>query len=201
MFTGLIQEIGRVVRFDRQEKSVEIDVATEVIDTTELIIGESIAVDGICLTVTSCSNNQFTVTAGDETLARTTLGTWKLHTSVNIERALQMGDRLGGHMVLGHIDGVGSVQSHRQEEANYVIVINMDDAMLRYVVKKGSISIDGISLTVNTVDKQGVSVALIPHTVNETTLAKKEIGALVNIEVDIIGKYVETLLKGYKSSC
>lgn len=163
----------------------------------ELELGESVAVDGCCLTVTETRGGEFTVLAGAETLRRTTAGALRPQSVVNLERALRMGDRLGGHMVSGHVDGLGEVSARRDRGANLEIDISAGPDILRYVIEKGSVAIDGISLTVNSVNPRLFSIALIPHTVTATTLAKKHPGHKVNLEVDIIGKYVEKLVAGY----
>ena len=136
--------------------------------------------------------------AGAETLGRTTLVDARIGSELNLERALKVGDRLGGHMVAGHVDAVGVVAARRDEGANLVYTIAADGALLRYVVEKGSIAVDGISLTVNRVDREGFDVAIIPHTAEHTTFGEKHAGARVNLEVDLIGKYVEKLLGGHR---
>lgn len=169
-------------------------------NVAELSLGDSVAINGVCLTVTEFTDRRFTVLAGGETLRRTNLGGLRLKARVNLERALAVGDRLGGHLVSGHVDAVGDIVQWRDLGANIDITIRAPASALRYVVEKGSIAVDGISLTVNRVDAQTFAVALIPHTVSKTTLADKHVGQKVNLEVDIIGKYVEKLLGGYKPS-
>jgi riboflavin synthase len=200
MFTGLVEDVGTIVRLDRRSDAMVLAIATRAIDAAGLALGESVAVNGVCLTVTERSASQFTVLAGAETLRRTNLGELRIQHKVNLERALRVGDRLGGHLVSGHVDAVGEIGSRRDLGANIEIVIQAPRAALRYVVEKGSITVDGISLTVNRVDDYSFGVALIPHTVEQTTLAARRIGDKVNLEVDVIGKYVEKLLGGYQSS-
>lgn len=197
MFTGLVEDIGTIARLDRRSDAMILTIAPKRMPLAELSLGESIAINGVCLTVTEFDAAQFTVLAGGETLRRTNLGGLRVQSKVNLERALQVGARLGGHMVSGHVDAVGEVATRRDLGANLDIAIQAPPAALRYVVEKGSIAIDGISLTVNRVDARSFAVALIPHTVDETTLASRRIGDKVNLEVDIIGKYVEKLLGGY----
>lgn len=197
MFTGLIEDIGTVVRTDRRSDAAVLVIEPGSIATAELVTGESIAVDGVCLTVTEAVPSGFTVLAGAETLRRTTAGNLRVRSRVNLERALRAGDRLGGHLVSGHIDAVGEIVARRELGSNLDIEVRAPAAQLRYVVDKGSIAVDGISLTVNRVGPESFSVALIPHTVGATTLGAKAAGAPVNLEVDIIGKYVEKLLAGY----
>lgn len=200
MFTGLVEDIGTIVRLDRRSDAMVLTIATRAINAAELALGESVAVNGVCLTVTERAAGQFTVLAGGETLRRTNLGELRIQGKVNLERAMRVGDRLGGHLVSGHVDAVGEISSRRDLGANIEIVIQAPRAALRYVVEKGSITVDGISLTVNRVDDYSLGVALIPHTVEQTTLASRRIGDKVNLEVDVIGKYVEKLLGGYQSS-
>ena len=188
------------MRADRRSDALVLVVRPTHMDVDTLAMGESVAHDGVCLTVTERGNGQFTVLAGAETLRCTTLGGVRVGSKLNLERALRMGDRLGGHMVSGHVDSVGDIAHRRDRGANLEISVRTPPDALRYVVEKGSIAIDGISLTVNSVDATSFSIALIPHTVVETTLARKSVGAKVNLEVDMIGKYVERLLGGYKTS-
>jgi riboflavin synthase len=198
VFTGLVEDVGRVARLDRRSDAVVLTIEPGgEIRPDELELGESVATEGVCLTVTARDARTFTVLAGAETLRRTTLGRLRAGSAVNLERALRMGDRLGGHMVSGHVDAIAEISARRDLGANLDLSFRAPREALRYVVEKGSVAIDGISLTVNRVDGQGFAVALIPHTVDRTTLARKHVGDPVNIEVDIIGKYVEKLLGGH----
>lgn len=201
MFTGLVEDIGIVVKADRQgdeRDALVLVIRPAAIKVAELAIGESVCHDGACLTVTGKSADTYTVLAGAETLGRTTLADARIGSELNLERALRVGDRLGGHMVAGHVDGTGVVAARRDEGANLVTTIAAAPALLRYVVEKGSIAVDGISLTVNRVDREGFDVAIIPHTAEHTTFGEKHAGARVNLEVDLIGKYVEKLLGGHR---
>jgi riboflavin synthase len=197
MFTGLIEDLGTVVRADRRSDALVMTVRPAAIDVATLAIGESIAHDGVCLTVTERGAGTYAVLAGAETLARSTLERVRVGTRLHLERALALGDRLGGHMVAGHVDCTGEVVARRDEGANLVLTIAAAPALLRYVVAKGSIAVDGVSLTVNRVDERAFDVALIPHTVAATTLGERRPGGRVNLEVDLIGKYVEKLLGGH----
>jgi riboflavin synthase len=198
MFTGLVEDIGVVVRADRRSDALVMHIEPGHMNTAELELGESVACDGVCLTVTETTAKQFTVLAGAETLRRTTLGQVRARSRLNLERALRVGDRLGGHMVSGHVDAVGEISARRDRGANVEYDFRLPREMARYVVEKGSIAIDGISLTVNRADEYSFSIALIPHTVDKTTLGDKRVADKVNLEVDVIGKYVEKLLQGYK---
>lgn len=198
MFTGLVEDIGTVVRAERTGDALVLTVQPSTLPVAELAIGESVSHDGVCLTVTGKTAQAYTVLAGAETLARTTLGDVTKGSELNLERALRVGDRLGGHMVAGHVDGVGAVTGRRDDGANIVYTFTAAAELLRYVVAKGSIAVDGISLTVNRVDRAGFDVAIIPHTADKTTLVEKHPGARVNLEVDVIGKYVEKLLGGHR---
>jgi riboflavin synthase len=198
MFTGLVEDVGRVERVEAlpSQQGRRLTVAARLLDE-ELPIGASLAVDGVCLTVTTWHKGHVTAEAGPETLARTTMGALAAGANVNLERAMRLGDRLGGHLVAGHVDGVGRIAQVKPRAEAIDVTVEAEAAILRYVVEKGSIAIDGISLTVNRVDARGFDVSIIPHTQTATTLTKKGAGARVNLEVDLIGKYVEKLLGGY----
>jgi len=194
MFTGLVEDVGTVVRADRRSDALVLAVRPAKLPVSELTIGDSVCHDGCCLTVTETSRDSFTVLAGAETLARTTLGHARIGTKLNLERALRVGDRLGGHWVTGHIDGTGELVARRDLGSNLVLVVRTPQALLRYIVEKGSIAIAGTSLTVNSVDADGFSVAIIPHTRDATTLGALSPGDRVNLEVDILAKHVEKLV-------
>ena len=193
MFTGLIEEIGQIVSVNRHEHLVDITIEAHTV-FDDLSIGDSITINGACLSVTSIGDNAFTVQAVDETINRTTLGNLKRGSSVNLERALRVGDRLGGHLVQGHVDSTGRVTSVRKTGNNLLISIAADPGFERYIVEKGSITIDGISLTVTYVRGGEFGVSIIPHTTAVTTLQHARIGDRVNLETDILAKYVEKLL-------
>lgn len=194
MFTGLIEDLGSIVRADRRSDALVLGVSPGKLPVTELVVGDSVCHDGVCLTVTEVGRDSYTVLAGAETLARTTLGGLRIGRRVNLERALRVGDRLGGHWVTGHIDGTGELAARRDLGANLVLIVRAAPALLRYIVEKGSIAIAGVSLTVNTVDAEGFSVAIIPHTRDHTSLGELATGDRVNLEVDILAKHVEKLL-------
>ncbi|OHB27364.1 MAG: riboflavin synthase subunit alpha [Desulfuromonadaceae bacterium GWC2_58_13] len=193
MFTGLIEDLGTVRELRKSADSVRLTVATG-IPMSEIELGESIAVNGICLTVVAFGDGQFSADVSPETVSRSTLAFLVPGSRVNLERALRLGGRLGGHLVSGHVDGVGTVVSLTRDGNAYRFTFRLSAEVNRYVVEKGSIAIDGISLTVNRVTEDTFSVAIIPHTLAETTLKDRQVGATVNIETDIIGKYVERLM-------
>lgn len=194
MFTGLVEDTGAIVSAELRTDAVVLGVRPSRIVLAELTVGESICHDGACLTVTDLGRDAYHVLAGAETLARTTLGALRVGKRVNLERALRVGDRLGGHWVTGHIDGTGELASRTDLGANLVLAIRAAPALLRYIVEKGSIAAAGVSLTVNAVDADGFSVAIIPHTRDHTTLGDLALGDRVNLEVDILAKHVEKLV-------
>jgi riboflavin synthase len=196
MFTGLVEDVGTVARADRRSDALVLAIRPGRIPLAELTLGESICHDGACLTVTEVGRDAFTVLAGAETLARTSLGGLRIGKRVNLERALKVGDRLGGHWVTGHIDGTGELAIRRDLGANLVLGFRTPPALLRYIVEKGSIAVAGVSLTVNAVDPETFSIAIIPHTRDHTTLGDLAIGDRVNLETDILAKHVEKLLTG-----
>lgn len=197
MFTGLVEDVGRLERCDRRSDAVVFSIASEVIADDTLGLGDSVAVEGVCLTVTEFRKGHFQLLAGAETLRLTTLGELRPGGRVNLERAVKVGSRLGGHIMQGHVDGVATMMSKRDMGANVEYTFQPPRELLRYIIAKGSIAIDGISLTVNRLEGTSFSVALIPHTVAKTSLGAKNVGQKVNIEVDMIGKYVESLLGGH----
>ena len=192
MFTGLIEEVGTISRIKRGSGIA--DIVIEAIKVTDdLKIGDSIAVNGACLTATAVESGSFTAQAVEETLQRTTLGYMKPGAAVNLERALRLGNRLGGHIVQGHVDGMGTVSSVRTT-ANYTLIgVSHDVSLNRYIVEKGSITVDGISLTVTFTRNGEFGISVIPHTLEETTLSILRVGDRVNLETDIIARYVEKL--------
>ena len=193
MFTGIIEELGVIRNISIHGTSGEIAIeAEEVLKGTK--IGDSIAVNGICLTVTSLQSNGFTADVMAETVRRSSLGSAKKGERVNLERAMAADGRFGGHIVSGHIDGTGKIISYKKEENAIWVEIETPEHILRLIMEKGSICIDGISLTVAEVGSQSFKVSVIPHTGEMTTLLKKKQGDLVNLENDVIGKYVERLL-------
>lgn len=193
MFTGIIEEMGEIVSIQKASVSAVLSIqASKVLEGTQ--IGDSIAVNGICLTVTTIRGQVFTADVMAETLRRSSLGKLTKGSKVNLERAMAADGRFGGHIVSGHIDGTGVIASMKREENAVWVEITTPYELLRYIVEKGSIAIDGISLTVAALTDSSFSVSLIPHTGQETTLLSKKPGDLVNLENDIVGKYVERFL-------
>jgi riboflavin synthase len=192
MFTGLVETTARVRRVDPDGDGVRLEVETPL--AAELAQGDSIAVNGVCLTAVEPGNGRFKADVMAETLRRSSLGPLAEGDQVNVELPLRAGDRLGGHVVQGHVDGVGTVEDVREEGFARIVRIAADTALLRYVVEKGSIAVDGVSLTVAEVDDGGFTVSLIPETLERTTLGLAAPGRVVNLEVDVLAKYVEKLV-------
>ncbi|MEE0204873.1 MAG: riboflavin synthase [Oscillospiraceae bacterium] len=198
MFTGIIEEVGTVRRVLSGGTAGEISIrAASVLEGTH--IGDSIAVNGVCLTVTGMTGDGFTADVMPETLRRTNLGRLNSDSRVNLERAMAAGGRFGGHIVSGHIDGVGTIRSMRREENAVWVTIAAPTPILRLIVEKGSIAIDGVSLTVAEVTSETFSVSIIPHTGAQTILLSKRPGEQVNLENDVVGKYVQRLLEPYQT--
>ncbi len=193
MFTGIIEELGAVKRIDASGKGGSIEIlARKVLENTKL--GDSIAVNGVCLTVTSLTSNSFTADIMAETFRRSNLGRLRVKDEVNLERAMAADGRFGGHIVSGHIDGTGRIVENLREGNAVWVTIKADKEILNLIVEKGSICIDGISLTVAYVDSECFKVSIIPHTGEATTLLKKRTGEIVNLENDVVGKYVRKLM-------
>lgn len=193
MFTGLVEEIGKIQSVIKSTKSAKIIIkASKILEGTKL--GDSISTNGVCLTVTEFTSTGFTVDVMAETMRRSNLKNLSPGDEVNLERALSLQDRLGGHIVSGHIDGVGTISNYEKEDNAVWISISTSSDILKYIVQKGSITVDGVSLTVAYVDETLFKVSIIPHTKDVTTLLKKKVESEVNLECDIIGKYIEKLL-------
>jgi riboflavin synthase len=193
VFTGLIEDLGTVAAVERVSKGVRLSVQTRL---EEIGHGASVAVDGVCLTAVEVAAGRFTADVSAETLARSTLGDRKAGDRVNLERPMALGDRLGGHLVLGHVDGVGSIASREEVGEGFRITLRLPAGLAPLVVEKGSIALDGISLTVNELlDPDGIALFIIPETLRATTWGIKPVGARVNVEADILGKHVARLLQ------
>lgn len=193
MFTGIIEDIGEIKDIKKQSGKWEFSIKTTKL-IRDIKEGDSISVDGVCLTATDVKENTFRADASLETLKVTTLGQKNIGDKVNLELAMSPGSRFGGHIVTGHVDCTGTIKSIRPSGESKVISIEVPRDISRFIVPKGSVSIDGISLTVNTKDDNIFTINVIPYTSERTTIGDKKVGSLVNIETDIIGKYVESLL-------
>jgi len=194
VFTGIIEEIGTLYAIERGFDSARLTIEAQKI-LEDIKVGDSIAVNGVCLTVCKYDIHRFGVDVMHETLARTNLGGLRKGDRVNLERAVRLGGRLGGHLVSGHIDGTGTIKEIKKYDIAILITIKAPSEVMRYVIKKGSIAVDGISLTVVNCNREDFQVSIIPHTVRETTLGGKKKGDTVNLEADLVGKYIEKLLK------
>ncbi len=198
MFTGIVEELGTVVELDRGAESARLRVHGPLV-TSDASLGDSIAVNGVCLTVTEVSDGDFTADVMEETLRRTALGALESGSAVNLERPLTLASRLGGHLVQGHVDATTTVIERTPGDNWEVVRFALPHTVARYVVEKGSITIDGVSLTVAETSEESFSVSLIPTTLELTTLGSKGPGESVNLEVDVIAKYVERMLPGGQS--
>lgn len=197
MFTGIVEEIGTVKKIARGQKAY-LEIQADKI-FSDIHIGDSIAVNGVCLTVTGFSGKIFNADVMNETFSRSSLGSLKTGSHVNLERAMSANGRFGGHIVSGHIDGTGKITNIKKDGNAVWYKISADENIIKYTVEKGSIAIDGISLTVARVERDNFSVSIIPHTSEETILSEKKLGDTVNLENDIIGKYVERFLNFNKT--
>lgn len=193
MFTGIIEEIGKIEGISKHGRNLKLRITASKI-LNDLKVGDSININGACQTVIAVDPESFTVEAVEETLKKTNLGQLKKSEQVNLERALRFSDRLGGHLVTGHIDGVGKIKSIVKKDGSFLYEFELSEKHLAYLVEKGSVALDGISLTVVEVKESSFFVAVIPFTLENTTLGAKKVGDLVNIETDLIGKYVEKIL-------
>lgn len=200
MFTGLIQAVGRIVAREPRGGDLRLHVAFADLARSDVAVGESIAVSGVCLTVVAFDDERCAADVSNETLSLTTLGKLPVGAAVNLERALRASDRLGGHMVSGHVDGIGQVADIADDGRSQRWRFSAAPGLLRFIAGKGSVAIDGVSLTVNAVDNSGFEVNLVPHTIANTAFAQTARGAAVNIEVDVVARYVERLLQARDES-
>lgn len=200
MFTGIIQAIGHIERIEPRGGDVRLTIATGKLPLSGATLGDSIAVSGVCLTAVEWGAKHFSADVSRETLARTTLGSLKMGSRVNLELALTPTTRLGGHIVSGHVDGVGEVVGRRADARSVRLVVEAPAHLARYIAEKGSICVDGVSLTVNGVDGCRFDLNIVPHTLSETTLDEFQPGRKVNLEVDLLARYLERLLLGEKAA-
>lgn len=194
MFSGIVEEMGAVTALNKGLAGTRLTIMASTV-MSDLAIGASVSVNATCLTVVARSDHDFSVDVSPETLRVTTLGTLTSGAPVNLERAMKLNERIGGHLVSGHVDAIGVLRSRQQDGNALVLEFEAPNEILRYCVAKGSITVDGISLTVNDVTERSFAVAIIPHTAKVTTLGLKQVGDQVNLEADVIGKYVERLLQ------
>ena len=199
MFTGIIQTVGTVASIEQHSGDTRLWIDAAQLDLADVAIGDSLCVSGVCLTAIALHGTQFAADVSVETLSCTTLGTLKIGDRVNLEKSLRLADRLGGHLVSGHVDGVGKVIAVAPDARSQRWTFELPDALARYVAAKGSVCIDGVSLTVNEVEHNRFGVNLTPHTIDVTTFRDKRAGDSVNIEVDLIARYVERLRLGEAS--
>jgi len=200
MFTGIIQAVGTIQTLQEKGGDVALSVATGKLPMSTVKLGDSIAVNGVCLTVVKLSNNSFVADVSRETLSLTSLGNLNAGSEVNLERALTLQDHLGGHLVSGHIDGLGHVEARRDDGRSVWFQIRTPKELAKYVAAKGSITIDGVSLTVNRVDGCNFEINIIPQTLQETIIGHYQAGTSVNLEVDLLSRYLERLLLGDKAA-
>ncbi|TWI02925.1 riboflavin synthase alpha chain [Luteimonas cucumeris] len=198
MFTGLIEGVGRLATRESRGGDARLRIDAGTLAFNDVVLGESISVNGTCLTVVAFDDRHFEVDASNETLALTTLGALPVGHAVNLERAMRPDDRLGGHLVSGHVDGIGHVLAIHDDARAQRWKFSAPASLLKYIARKGSICVDGVSLTVNAIDDGGFEVALIPHTVSHTAFSQTRAGDAVNLEVDLVARYVERLLHAPK---
>ncbi len=196
MFTGIIQAVGNIVAVEQRGVDARVRVESKGMDFSDVKLGDSISVSGVCLTIVELSSHGFAADISAETLSCTTVGDLKSGTAVNLEKALLPTTRLGGHLVSGHVDGVGIVRAHDEDGRSIRLRIEAPTELARYVATKGSICVDGVSLTVNSVDGAMFDLNIIPHTMAQTTLGEFQPGRRVNLEVDVLARYLERLLQG-----
>ena len=194
MFTGIIQAVGRIVAAEARGSDARFMFEARTLDLSDVAIGDSIAVNGVCLTVAAEAHYGFAADLSAETLARTSFARARVGEAVNLEKSLRLADRLGGHLVSGHVDGLGTVLARGSGEGAQVWRFRAPPELMRYVAEKGSIAVDGVSLTVNGVGDDGFHVTLIPHTLAATAFGGKRAGDLVNLEIDMVARYVERLV-------
>lgn len=199
MFTGIIQAQGQIENIEPKNGDWRLTVNVGKLDLSDVKIGDSISTNGVCLTAVELTDNKFVADVSAETLKVSTLSQFKVGTAVNLEKALRLQDRLGGHLVSGHVDGIGEVVEIRQEARSWRYVVEVPLEIARYIAHKGSVCINGISLTVNEVQGAQFDVNIVPHTRNETTISEFKVGTQVNIEVDVLARYLERLLSAPKS--
>ncbi len=194
MFTGIIEALGQLVRNEAKGGDVRLHIETGDMDMSDVSLGDSIAVNGVCLTVIDFSSHAFSADVSNETLSHTTLGQLQLGAPLNLEKAMQLTTRLGGHLVSGHVDGTSKVQSLSEDARSVRFTIEVPSDLAKYIAAKGSVCIDGVSLTVNQINGQCFDINIVPHTMSKTIISEYKQGSVVNIEVDVVARYLERLL-------
>jgi len=196
MFTGIIQAVGSIAAIEKKQSDCKLKIQVASLDMSLVNLGDSIAVNGVCLTAVEFDDNSFTADVSNETLSLTTLGSLKIGAAVNLEKALSLSTPLGGHLVSGHVDGVGKVAKRHSDGSSERFTIEAPAGLAKYIAQKGSICVDGISLTVNAVDGASLELNIVPHTLLQTTMGNYRSGQLVNLEVDLLARYLERLMLG-----
>jgi riboflavin synthase len=200
MFTGIIESIGKIAKMEKRGGDVRLHIATGKLDLSDVALGDSIAVNGVCLTAVGLPGDGFVADVSNETLSLTSLGQLSTGSPVNLEKALTMSTRLGGHLVSGHVDGLGEVIAKSEDARSIRFTVKAPDELAKYIAHKGSITVDGTSLTVNAVKGAEFELNIVPHTAQETIMSEYEVGRKVNLEVDLVARYLERLLLGDKAA-
>jgi riboflavin synthase len=200
MFTGIIESIGKIAKMEKRGGDVRLHIATGKLDLSDVALGDSIAVNGVCLTAGVLPGDGFVADVSNETLSLTSLGQLSTGSPVNLEKALTMSTRLGGHLVSGHVDGLGEVIAKSEDARSIRFTVKAPDELAKYIAHKGSITVDGTSLTVNAVKGAEFELNIVPHTAQETIMSEYEVGRKVNLEVDLVARYLERLLLGDKAA-
>ena len=200
MFTGIIESIGKIAKMEKRGGDVRLHIATGRLDLSDVALGDSIAVNGVCLTAVVLPGDGFVADVSNETLSLTSLGQLNTGSPVNLEKALTMSTRLGGHLVSGHVDGLGEVVAKSEDARSIRFTVKAPDELAKYIAHKGSITVDGTSLTVNAVKGAEFELNIVPHTAQETIMSEYEVGRKVNLEVDLVARYLERLLLGDKAA-
>ena len=200
MFTGIIESIGKIAKMEKRGGDVRLHIATGKLDLSDVVLGDSIAVNGVCLTAVVLPGDGFVADVSNETLSLTSLGQLSTGSPVNLEKALTMSTRLGGHLVSGHVDGLGEVVAKSEDARSIRFTVKAPDELAKYIAHKGSITVDGTSLTVNAVKGAEFELNIVPHTAQETIMSEYEVGRKVNLEVDLVARYLERLLLGDKAA-
>lgn len=196
MFTGIIEATGEITAIKRSGQDVQITIHSKSLDFSDVKLGDSIASNGVCLTVTALGNGHFTADVSGETLSRTLFGHYQIGQRINLEKALLPTTRLGGHLVSGHVDGIATVSKIEKTGQSWQFYLQSPAALSRYIAEKGSVTIDGVSLTVNELTSDGFRLTIVPHTARETTISKLQAGSTVHLEVDLLARYLERLIQG-----